>query len=65
IFSSPQVNSVDDIYRKLGGHLVWRHLRETERCLHRCGIGFYLLENENLCTDLVSQYLSIKRRQVL
>ena len=65
IFSNPQVNSVDDIYRKLGGHLVWRHLRETERYLHRCGIGFSLLENENLCTDLVSQYLTIKRRQVL
>ena len=65
IFSDPHVDSIDDIYQKLGGHLVWRNLRETERYLHRCGIGFHLLENENLCTDLVSQYLSIKRRQIL
>jgi uncharacterized protein (DUF58 family) len=65
IFSDPSVNTVDDIYTKLGGHLLWRHLRETEKSLQRSGIGFYLLENENLCSDLVTKYLSIKRRQVL
>jgi uncharacterized protein (DUF58 family) len=65
VFSNPEVSSVDDIYRKLGGHLLWRHLHETERYLHRSGIGFNLPENENLCTDLISQYLAIKRRQIL
>ncbi len=65
LFSSPTVNSTDDIYQKLGGHLLWRHLRETEKFLQRHGIGFYLLNNENLCIDLVSQYLTVKRRQVL
>ena len=65
IFSDPSVNTVDDIYTKLGGHLLWRHLRETEKSLQRSGIGFYLLENENLCSDLVTKYLSIKRRQIL
>jgi uncharacterized protein (DUF58 family) len=65
LFSEPNINSIDDIYRKLGGHLVWRHLRETEKFLRRHGIGFHLLQNENLCADLVSQYLTVKRRQVL
>jgi uncharacterized protein (DUF58 family) len=65
LFSNSVVNSLDGIYQKLGGHLVWRHLRETEKFLQRHGIGFYLLQNENLCTDLVSQYLTVKRRQVL
>jgi len=65
LFSNPSVNSTDDIYQKLGGHLLWRHLRETEKYLRRHGIGFYLLQNENLCLDLVSQYLSVKRRQIL
>jgi uncharacterized protein (DUF58 family) len=65
LFSDPLNDSVDDIYRKLGHHILWRHLRETEKCLRRQGVGFYLLENENLCTDVVSQYLSVKRRQVL
>ena len=65
LFSDPSANTVDDIYRKLGNHLLWRQLRETEKCLRRRGVGFYLLENENLCTDIVSQYLTVKRRQIL
>jgi hypothetical protein len=65
LFSDPSVNSTNDIYHKLGGHLLWRNLRETEKILQRHGIGFYLLQNENLCIDLVAQYLTIKRRQVL
>jgi len=65
LFSDPSANTVDDIYRKLGNHLVWRQLQETGKYLRRRGAGFYLLENENLCTDIVSQYLTVKRRQVL
>jgi uncharacterized protein (DUF58 family) len=65
LFSDPSANDVDDIYRKLGNHLLWRQLRETEKYLRRHGVGFNLLENENLCTDTVSQYLTVKRRQVL
>jgi uncharacterized protein (DUF58 family) len=65
LFSDPSANTVDDIYRKLGNHLLWRQLRETEKYLRRRGVGFYLLENENLCTDIVSQYLTVKRRQLI
>ncbi len=65
LFSNPAVECVDDLYHKLGGHILWRHLREVERSLHRRGIGFGMLQNENLCVDLVSQYLTIKRRQIL
>ena len=65
LFSDPSVKTVDEIYRNLGNHLQWRGLRETEKYLRRRGVGFYLLENENLCTDIVSQYLTVKRRQVL
>jgi uncharacterized protein (DUF58 family) len=65
LFSDPLTDSVDDIYLKLGHHLQWWHLRETERYLRRRGVGFYLMENENLCTDIVGQYLTVKRRQVL
>jgi uncharacterized protein (DUF58 family) len=65
IFSDPSVKTLDDLYAKLGGHLLWRHLREIEKFLQRRGIGFYLLENENMCSDIVTKYLSIKRRQIL
>lgn len=65
LFTSESVSSVNDIYTDLGGHMLWRRLRETQKILQKRGVGFAMLENENLCTDLVGQYLSLKRRQVL
>jgi len=65
LFTSESVSSVNDIYNDLGGHMLWRRLRETQNVLKKRGVGFAMLENENLCTDLVAQYLTLKRRQVL
>jgi uncharacterized protein (DUF58 family) len=65
LFSTPAVTSVNDIYQHLGGHMLWGGLREIEKILQRNGVGFALLENENLCTGLISRYLAIKRRQIL
>jgi uncharacterized protein (DUF58 family) len=65
LFSSPSVKSVDDMYRNLAGHFLWAGLRETAKVLHRSGVGFSMLDNEKMCTQLVSQYLSIKQRQML
>ncbi len=65
LFSSESVSSVNDIYNDLGGHILWRRLRETQKVLQKRGVGFAMLENENLCTDLVGQYLTLKRRQIL
>ena len=65
LFSSSHVNSVHDLYRHLGGHFLWSSLRDTEKILKRRGVGFSLLDNENMCAQLVSQYLTIKQRQIL
>jgi uncharacterized protein (DUF58 family) len=65
LFSNPEVTKVDDLYRELGGHLLWSHLRETTKILQRHGVRFNLLENENLCVELIAQYLSVKQRQLL
>jgi uncharacterized protein (DUF58 family) len=65
VFTDPNVASVDDLYERLGGHLLWQNLRELEKVLQRRGVRFSLLKNERLSADLVSQYLNVKRRQVL
>ena len=65
VFSNPNVASVDELYQHLGGHLLWRHLRELEKVLQRRGVRFSLLQNERLSADLVSQYLGLKQRQAL
>jgi uncharacterized protein (DUF58 family) len=65
VFSDPDVASVDDLYARLGGHLLWNNLRELEKVLQRRGVRFSLLKNERLSAELVSQYLGVKQRQLL
>ena len=65
LFTAPNVEGIDDLYRHLGGHLQWHSLRELEKILQRRGVRFALLENERMASDLVSQYVGVKRRQLL
>ena len=65
LFSSPDVSTVDDLYRHLGGHLQRHDLRQLEKVLQRRGVHFSLLEHERLARELVTQYLGVKRRQLL
>jgi uncharacterized protein (DUF58 family) len=65
LFNSESVSSINDIYNELGGHMLWRRLQKIQKLLQSRGVGFAMLDNENLCTELVSQYLTLKRRQVL
>ena len=65
LFTSGSVSSVNDIYNDLGGHMLWRRMQETQKVLQRRGVGLAMLENENFCVELISQYLTLKRRQVL
>lgn len=65
VFSDPNIATMDELYQHLGGHLLWHNLRELEKVLQRRGVKFSLLRNEKLSVELVSQYLGVKRRQLL
>jgi uncharacterized protein (DUF58 family) len=65
VFSDPDVRSLDEIYQRLGGHILWHKLRELEKVLQRRGVRFSLLDNERLSAQLVTQYLNVKQRQLL
>jgi uncharacterized protein (DUF58 family) len=65
LFTGPNMESTDDLYRHLGGHLQWQKLRQLEKSLQRRGVHFSLLSDERLSADLVSQYLNVKQRQLL
>jgi uncharacterized protein (DUF58 family) len=65
LFSHPDVQTEDDLYHELGGHLQWHNLRELQKVLQRRGVDFTLLENERLSVDLVTEYLNVKQRQLL
>jgi uncharacterized protein (DUF58 family) len=65
VFSDPNLATMDELYQHLGGHLLWHNLRELEKVLQRRGVHFSLLKNERLSAEVVSQYLNVKRRQLL
>ncbi|HMP81952.1 MAG TPA: DUF58 domain-containing protein [Verrucomicrobiota bacterium] len=65
LFTNPNIAGMDELYQHLGGHLLWHNLRELEKVLQRRGVNFSLLNNERLSAELVSQYLNVKRRQLL
>lgn len=65
VFSQGEVSSTDEIYERLGAHFRWQQLRELESVLHRRGVQFAQLNNEKLCPQLVTQYLGVKRRQLI
>ena len=65
LFTDPEVAGLDDLYGRLGGHLQWQRLRELQKILQRRGVRFSLLNNEGLSAELVSQYLSVKQRQLI
>ncbi len=65
IFQSNPVHSIHEIYQNLGGHLLWHHMRELEKKLKHHGVRLLNLDNEKMSAQLVSNYLSIKQRQLL
>ena len=65
IFTTPDANTTDDIYRKLAGHLVWRKLEEMKKDLRNRGVRLALVENEKLSSELVNSYMTVKTRQQL
>ena len=65
LFAGQVQGMADDLYRHLAGHFLWESLARTNRSLHRMGVDFALLDNDKMCLQLITQYLNIKKRQVL
>lgn len=59
------VGSTDEMYENLGGHFQWQELRETGNKLRHLGVEMSIPEHEELCTEAVTQYLNVKRRQLI
>ena len=65
LFTDPNIEKPGDVYQHLSGHLMWHDLREVERVLQRMGVGFFLLDNERMCAEIVTQYTNVKQRQLI
>ena len=65
LFSDKEVTTNDEIYTRLGGHIQWANLHEIERLLKAQGVRFSLIDNEKMSIQLVTQYMNIKKRQLI
>lgn len=65
VFVSPNVAELDDVYRRLGGHMVWTELQEIRKRLQRLGAEFSLISADKLAAEAVNRYLQVKQRQLL
>lgn len=55
----------DDLYGRLAGQILWNDLQETTRVLRQRGVHLTSSLQENLVADVVSEYLKVKKRQLL
>ena len=60
-----EVRDADDLYPRLAGHLMWSDLQETTKQLKQLGVHLTSSLQEGLIADVVSEYLKVKKRQLL
>lgn len=65
LFTSPDISKIQGVYQHLVGHMLWANINETHRRLKQHGAALHLLEEDQLCSQLVNQYMDIKQRQVI
>ena len=65
LFAGPAVTSLDDCIG--GSAAIWsaNNLLELGKDLGRHGVQFYLVANEQLSAEVVTQYLDVRRRQLV
>ena len=62
---SSEPDEATEIYENVAGHLQWQELREIGNRLSHLGVELGIPEHENLSTATVTQYLNVKKRQLL
>ena len=65
LFQEAEVETTEQIYRSLAGHLAWAKLRELQKTLGQQGIQLALLEPESFSRKIVDLYDDVKQRQLL
>ena len=55
----------DELYHRIAGHMMWSDLQETTRDLKQCGVHLTSSLQETLIANVVSEYLNVKKRQLL
>jgi uncharacterized protein (DUF58 family) len=65
LFEDGGVESAEDVYRELAGHIAWKRLKELEATLARQGVRLTVIDPKNFSGALIGIYDSVKQRQLL
>ncbi|NJK93133.1 MAG: DUF58 domain-containing protein [Blastochloris sp.] len=65
LFHGNPVQSLNDVYLHLAGHLLWHDLAQREQSLRHLGIRTLSVEPATMTRRLIDQYQQIKQRQLL
>ena len=59
------IEHADELYGRMAGHLMWSDLQDTTRDLKQRGVHLTSSLQETLIASVVSEYLNVKKRQLL
>jgi hypothetical protein len=59
------ISHPDELYGRMAGHMMWSDLQETARDLNQRGVHLTSSLQESLIASVVSEYLNVKKRQLL
>jgi uncharacterized protein (DUF58 family) len=65
LFENDDVESAEDVYRDLAGHISWKRLKELEASLARGGVRLSVIDPKSFSSGLIGIYDSVKQRQLL
>jgi hypothetical protein len=65
LFTEASSADLDSLYSGLAGQMISNRLRQLSLTLSSCGVRLTVVDPRRIKTQVTSEYLEVKRRQVL
>ncbi len=65
MYAEQTPHSTKQLYDFLGRHIKWQSNQDLIKILKKKGIKFSQFDKEELCLQLISQYMNVKQQQIL
>ena len=65
LMAEAYLSGVDTLYDNLAGQMIWNRMRTLQLALQNRGIRLYMVQPARIKSEVTSEYLEVKRRQLL
>lgn len=65
LFAGAEPADLEAVYQGLAGQMLWNRMRELQLALHNHGVRLTLSDADRIKNQVTSDYLEVKRRQLL